>query len=109
MVTEEIHLSSALEKAGIKAWETDLGEFIVQLRNEPPYHIVTPAMHLTKGDIGELFAEKLGADPSATPEELTMVARKVMRNHYLTADMGITGGNFLIADTGSVFPRTYEG
>src|ERR1051325_1455318 len=104
MATEEIHLNEIFHERGIEPIETDLGEFIVQLRNEPPYHIITPAMHLTKGDISELFAEKFGADPLATPEELAMVARKVMRNHYLTADMGITGGNVLIADTGSVVP-----
>jgi L-lactate dehydrogenase complex protein LldF len=109
MATEEIHLNEIFHERGIEPIETDLGEFIVQLRNEPPYHIITPAMHLTKGDISELFAEKFGADPSATPEELAMVARKVMRNHYLTADMGITGGNFLIADTGSVVTCTNEG
>src|SRR4029077_13192010 len=109
MVAEEIHRPPALEHHVIEAVETDLGEYIVQLRNEPPYHIVTPAMHLTKGDIGQLFAEKFGANPDSTAEELTMVARRVMRNHFLTADMGITGGNFLIADTGSVVTCTNEG
>lgn len=109
MVTEEIHLNAMLNDHGIEAIETDLGEFIVQLRHETPYHIVTPAMHLTRGDIGKLFAEKFGANPDASAEELTMVARKVMRNHFLTADMGITGGNFLIAETGSVVTCTNEG
>lgn len=109
MASEEIHLNEIFHENGIEPVETDLGEFIVQLRNEPPYHIVTPAMHLTKGDIGELFAEKLGADPTGSAEELTMTARRVMRNHFVTADMGITGGNFLIAETGSVVTCTNEG
>ena len=109
MATEEIHLNEIFHQHGIEPVETDLGEYIVQLRNEPPYHIVTPAMHLTKGDIGQLFAEKLGANPNSTAEELAMIARGVMRNHFLTADMGITGGNFLIAETGSVITCTNEG
>lgn len=109
MASEEIHLNEIFHEHGIETIETDLGEYIVQLRNEPPYHIVTPAMHLTKGDIGRLFAEKLGSDPNATAEELTMIARGVMRRHFLTADMGITGGNFLIAETGSVVTCTNEG
>jgi len=109
MASEEIHLNEIFHEHGVEPVETDLGEFIVQLRNEPPYHIVTPAMHLTKGDISELFAEKLGADPTGSAEDLTMTARKVMRNHFLTAEMGITGGNFLIAETGSVVTCTNEG
>jgi L-lactate dehydrogenase complex protein LldF len=109
MASEEIHLNEIFHEHGVDPVETDLGEFIVQLRNEPPYHIITPAMHLTKGDIGELFAEKFGTDPTCTAEELTMTARKVMRNHFLTAEMGITGGNFLIAETGSVVTCTNEG
>ena len=67
MVTEEIHLSPVLEKAGMKVWETDLGEFIVQLRDEPPYHIVTPAMHLNRGQIAKLFREKL--DPAIDSDD----------------------------------------
>ncbi len=79
MTGEEIHLNEALEKAGIKVVESDLGEFIVQLRNEAPYHIVFPAMHLTRGDIRQTFQEKLGDTPSDEPEALTMVARRVLR------------------------------
>ena len=71
MVTEEIHLNEALEKKGIESVETDLGEYIQQLDNEPPYHIVTPAMHKSKEDVAKLFANKLGTDPSLTPQELT--------------------------------------
>ena len=79
MVTEEIHLNSFLEKNGIQSYETDLGEYIQQLDGEPPYHIVTPAMHKSKEDIAKLFAEKLGTDPKLTPEQLTLVARDVLR------------------------------
>src|SRR5271155_1767801 len=91
MVTEEIHLSPVLEKAGIKVWETDLGEFIVQLRNEPPYHIVTPAMHLNRTDIAELFREKLGGVESNDPQELVAAARRVLRKEFFAAEMGISG------------------
>src|ERR1051325_10760888 len=75
MVTEEIHLNDFLEKKGIESVETDLGEYIQQLDNEPPYHIVTPAMHKSKEDVANLFAEKLGTDPKLTPTQLTQVAR----------------------------------
>jgi L-lactate dehydrogenase complex protein LldF len=109
MASEEIHLNEIFHEHDIEPIETDLGEYIVQLRNEPPYHIVTPAMHLTRGDIGQLFKEKLGANPDSSAEELAGIARGVMRNHFLTADMGITGGNFLIAETGSVVTCTNEG
>ncbi|MCB0776443.1 MAG: lactate utilization protein, partial [Chitinophagaceae bacterium] len=74
MVTEEIHLNAFLEKQGIESVETDLGEYIQQLDGEPPYHIVTPAMHKSKEDVAKLFSEKLGTDPKATPEELTLIA-----------------------------------
>src|SRR6266478_6470735 len=94
MTSEEIHLNEALEEAGFEVVESDLGEFIVQLRHETPYHIVFPAMHLTRGQISELFQQKLGAQPTADPEELTMIARKALRQEYLSADIGITGANF---------------
>ena len=77
MVTEEIHLNHFLEKNGIESVETDLGEYIQQLDGEPPYHIVTPAMHKSKEDVAKLFAEKLGTDPKATPEQLTLTARRI--------------------------------
>src|SRR5262249_11516737 len=73
MTSEEIHLNDALEEAGFEVVESDLGEFIVQLRKEPPYHIVFPAMHLSRGDISELFSRELGSAPTDNPEELTMI------------------------------------
>src|SRR5262249_22335443 len=76
MVTEEIELSAALERIGVKAWETDLGEYIVQLRHEPPYHIVTPAMHLNRKQIGDLFREQLEPGLSDDPVELMAAARR---------------------------------
>lgn len=109
MVTEEIHLNDFLEKHGIESIETDLGEYIQQLDKEAPYHIVTPAMHKSKEDIAKLFAEKLGTDPTLTPEQLTLVARDVLRARYLEAEVGITGANFIIADTGSVAVTENEG
>jgi L-lactate dehydrogenase complex protein LldF len=109
MVTEEIHLNDFLEKQGIESIETDLGEYIQQLDGEPPYHIVTPAMHKSKEDVAKLFAEKLGTDPEATPEELTLVARKTLREKYVQAEVGITGANFIIADIGGIAVTENEG
>jgi L-lactate dehydrogenase complex protein LldF len=110
MVTEEIELGHALESRGIKVWETDLGEFIVQLRNEPPYHIVTPAMHLNRGQIGELFREKLGESVEADdPAKLVALARRKLREAFFSAEMGISGANFLVADSGVVAVSTNEG
>ncbi|RFS24080.1 iron-sulfur cluster-binding protein [Chitinophaga silvatica] len=109
MATEEIHLNSFMETHGIECVETDLGEYIQQLDNEPPYHIVTPAMHKSKEDVARLFADKLGTDPALTPEQLTLVAREKLRNKYLEAEIGITGANFIIADTGSVAVTENEG
>jgi L-lactate dehydrogenase complex protein LldF len=109
MVTEEIHLNEFLESNNIESIETDLGEYIVQLLGQRPYHIVTPAMHLSKEDIAKLFHERFGTPPDATPEQLTLKARELLREKYLQADVGITGGNFLIADTGSVAVSENEG
>src|SRR5581483_4334246 len=109
MTSEEIHLNEALEHAGFEVVESDLGEFIVQLRKEAPYHIVFPAMHLTRGDIKDLFARELGAASSDNPEELTMIARRVLRQKYITADVGFTGGNFAIAETGMISITENEG
>src|SRR4051812_9596559 len=109
MVTEEIHLTPALEKVGCEVFETDLGEFIVQLRKEPPYHIVTPAMHLTRVEIGELFREKLQGVTSDDPKELVEAARRALREAFFSAEMGITGANFLVADVGMVAITTNEG
>ena len=109
MVTEEIHLNEFLEKKGIQSIETDLGEYIQQLDGEPPYHIVTPAMHKSKEDIAKLFAEKLGTDPNLTPEQLTLVARDILREKYREAEVGITGANFIIADVGAIAVTENEG
>jgi L-lactate dehydrogenase complex protein LldF len=109
MTGEEIHLNEALEAAGVEVVESDLGEFIVQLRHEPPYHIVFPAMHLTRGEISDLFLRRLGTKPTDNPEELTMIARRVLREKYLKADVGITGANFAIAETGMISVTENEG
>jgi L-lactate dehydrogenase complex protein LldF len=109
MTSEEIHLNEALEEAGFGVFESDLGEYIVQLRHEPPYHIVFPAMHLTRGEISDLFVRELGAEPSDNPEELTMTARRVMRKKFCEADMGISGANFAVAATGMISITENEG
>lgn len=109
MTSEEIHLNEALEDAGFEVVESDLGEFIVQLRKEPPYHIVFPAMHLTRGEISELFSRELGSAPTQNPEDLTMAARRVLRQKYITADIGFTGANFAIAETGMISITENEG
>ncbi|HEY5771772.1 MAG TPA: LutB/LldF family L-lactate oxidation iron-sulfur protein [Chitinophagaceae bacterium] len=109
MVTEEIHLNKFLQEQGIESIETDLGEYIQQLDGEPPYHIVTPAMHKSKEDVAKLFADKLGTDPKLTPEQLTLVAREVLRKKYVEAEVGITGANFIIADIGGIAITENEG
>lgn len=109
MTTEEIDLNQAAENAGCHSLETDLGEFIVQVAGEKPYHIVTPAMHKSKKDIAELFHEKYGTDLDSTPEELTNYVRELLRKKYLTADLGVTGANFLIADIGGISVTENEG
>lgn len=109
MVTEEIHLNDFLVMNEIESVETDLGEYIQQLDNEPPYHIVTPAMHKSKEDVARLFAEKLGTDPNLTPEELTLVARDILREKYVQAEVGVTGANFIIADAGAIAVTENEG
>lgn len=109
MVTEEIHLNEFLKSHQIESVESDLGEYIVQLLGQKPYHIVTPAMHLSKEDIAKLFHEHFGTPLDATPEQLTLKARERLREKYLQADIGITGANFLIADTGSIAISENEG
>jgi L-lactate dehydrogenase complex protein LldF len=109
MITEEIELNPLLERNGVEVLETDLGEFIVQVKGEAPYHIVTPAMHLSKEDIADLFHKKFDTAPDATPEELTNYVRGVLRERFAQADIGISGGNFLLADTGSVVLVENEG
>jgi L-lactate dehydrogenase complex protein LldF len=109
MTSEEIHLNEALQHAGLNVVESDLGELIVQLRKEAPYHIVFPSMHLTRAEISELFQRELGSAPTNDPEELTMIARRALRKKYLTADIGITGANFAIAETGMISITENEG
>jgi L-lactate dehydrogenase complex protein LldF len=109
MVTEELHLNDFLAQHNIESVETDLGEYIQQLDGEPPYHIVTPAMHKSKEDVARVFHEKLGTEPNLAPQELTMIARKNLREKYTTAEIGITGGNFLLADIGAVCVTENEG
>src|ERR1700744_4852084 len=109
MVTEEIKLNHFLEDNGIESIETDLGEYIQQLDGEPPYHIVTPAMHKSKEDVARVFHEKLGTEPNLTPPEITKIARKNLRAKYITAEVGITGGNFIISDIGGIAVTENEG
>jgi L-lactate dehydrogenase complex protein LldF len=109
MVTEEIHLNHALEAQGIRVVETDLGEYIVQLRGEKPAHIITPAVHLRRDDVGKLFHEKLGIPYTEDIPTLTAAARQVLRDVFLRADVGISGVNFGIAETGGVCIVSNEG
>lgn len=109
MTTEEIELNPFLEKEGIESLETDLGEYIVQLANEKPYHIVTPVMHKSKEDVARLFNEKLGWDADLSPEQIASKVRAILRDKFYNADAGITGANFLVADTGSIALTENEG
>jgi L-lactate dehydrogenase complex protein LldF len=110
MLTEECHLNPYLEARGIEVVDTDLGERIVQFRNEPPSHIVLPAIHIKKEEIGDLFHEKLGTQAGASdPKYLTEAARQHLREKFLGAQAGITGVNFAVADTGGVVVCTNEG
>ena len=109
MVTEEVNLNHALEKENIRVVETDLGEFIVQLRGEKPSHIITPALHLKRQDVGQLFHEKLDIPYTEDIPTLTNTARKVLREVFLTADIGVTGANFAIAEEGAICLVTNEG
>ena len=109
MTTEEIGLTQFLEREGIETLETDLGEYIVQLAGEMPSHITGPAVHLSRHQIGALFAEKLGIEFTSDPEELTAIARAVLREKFLTADMGISGVNFAVAEDGTICIVENEG
>ena len=109
MVTEEIHLNDALEAAGVEPIETDLGEYILQIDGDFPSHIIGPAIHKTKEQITELFHDKLGTPENATIPELTAAARQVLRQGFLEADMGISGVNFAVAETGTVVLVENEG
>lgn len=109
MATEEIDLNAFLEAQQIETIESDLGEFIIQLLEQKPYHFVTPAMHLKMEEIAQLFHKKFGTSLDATAEQLTMKARALLRDHYTKADIGITGANFLLSDTGSIAISENEG
>lgn len=109
MVTEEIHLNAALESDGMEVVETDLGEWIIQLAHETPSHILAPAIHKTRGDIAALFNRVAGGDLSDVPAELCVFARSQLRDKFLAADMGVSGVNFGIAETGSIVLFTNEG
>ncbi len=109
MASEEIELNEFLERAGIKAVETDLGEYIIQLAKERPSHIIAPAIHKTKEEIGELFAEKLNVECYDEPERLTQIARERLRSEFLNAGMGVTGANFGVAETGTIVLVENEG
>ena len=110
MLTEECEMNPYLEKHGIEVVETDLGERIIQLKGQAPSHIVMPAIHLNHADVGELFEEKLGTEKgNHDPTYLTYMARLSLRNEFLTADAGMTGANFGIAETGDIVVCTNEG
>ncbi len=109
MVSEETNLNAYLEKAGFDVVETDLGEYIIQLEGETPSHIIAPAIHKNRCQIGRLFADRLGVEYSEEPNVLTKIARKVLRETFLTADAGISGANFAIAGSGSLVLFTNEG
>src|SRR5437870_3314244 len=109
MATEEIHLNAALEAEGIEALETDLGEYIIQLAGETPSHIIAPAIHKTKGQIAELFVEKLGIERTSDISKLTSTARQILRAKFGAADIGISGVNFGVAETGTILILENEG
>jgi L-lactate dehydrogenase complex protein LldF len=109
MVTEELKLNDFLHSHKIESVETDLGEYIQQLDGEPPYHIVTPAMHKNKEDVAKLFHQKLNVPAGLTPTQLTLVAREKLRKKYPEAEIGITGANFIIPDTGGIAVTENEG
>ena len=109
MVSEEIDLNHALEADGIEIKETDLGEYIVQLRGERPGHILTPAVHLRRGEVGQTFTEKLGVPYTEDVVTLTQVARKMLREKFLSADIGVSGVNFGVVENGLICVLTNEG
>lgn len=109
MVTEEIHLNEALASSDIDVIETDLGEYIQQLAGEAPYHIVAPSLHKSKEEVAQLFEERLDAQPDLRPDQLTQVARKILRKKFKEAEVGITGVNFLLADIGGIALTENEG
>ncbi|MEA3119058.1 MAG: L-lactate dehydrogenase complex protein LldF [Paraburkholderia sp.] len=110
MVSEEMRLNAVLGEMGVQSVETDLGEYILQINNnEPPSHIIAPVVHKDKDEIADLFAKTHGSERLTEIPQMTREAREVLRPHFMSADMGVTGGNFLIAETGSVVLVTNEG
>lgn len=109
MISEEIHLNPYLENNGIEVVETDLGEYIIQLARETPSHIIVPAVHKSRQQVGQLFCDKLGCEFTDDPFTLTKTARKILREEFLSAQAGISGSNFAIAQTGSISLVTNEG
>src|SRR5579862_8787587 len=109
MTSEEIHFNERLEAHQLEAVETDLGEYILQLAHQRPYHIVAPALHMTRYDVADVFTKRLGVEKEVVPENQTKIARAVLREKFLEADIGVTGANFLIADSGAVVVVENEG
>jgi L-lactate dehydrogenase complex protein LldF len=109
MAAEEIHLNAALESEGINPIETDLGEWIIQLADETPSHIVVPAIHKTKGQIADLFVEKVGIEKTEDVDVLTKTARRILRDKFAEAEVGISGVNFGVAETGTILILENEG
>ena len=109
MTSEEVHLNEQVARHGFETVETDLGEYIIQLAEQRPFHIVAPALHMTRYDVAALFSSKLGVERETAPERQTLIARKVLREKFLCADIGITGANFLVADSGAVVLVENEG
>jgi L-lactate dehydrogenase complex protein LldF len=109
MTTEEIHFNERLERHQLEPVETDLGEYILQLAHQRPYHIVAPALHMTRYDVADLFSKTLGVEKEIVPEKQTKIARAALREKFLKADIGVTGANFLVADSGAVVLVENEG
>jgi len=109
MTSEEIELNEHLQRQGLEVVESDLGEFIVQLGRWRPYHIVAPALNLTRYDVADLFSRTLGVEKETEPENQTKIARRVLREKFLAADVGVSGANFLVADSGAIVLVTNEG
>jgi L-lactate dehydrogenase complex protein LldF len=109
MVSEEMGINEVLEKNGIEPVETDLGEYIIQLAKETPFHLIAPAVHKTKGQVSDLFEKFLDSAPTDDIEKLCIIARDVLRDNFTKADMGISGANFIVAETGTIVLVTNEG
>lgn len=109
MTSEEIHFNERLEQHELEAVETDLGEYILQLAHQRPYHIVAPALHLTRHDVADVFTKELGVEKEEVIEKQTKIARSVLRRKFLEAGIGVSGANFLVADSGAVVVVENEG